>query len=295
MIHRLLKRNRPPSHQEAPERSAFSLGFSSSQSMDNTVEEIIREASKTEEETTPFDLPQPQPIINDPRFEIPDTTPKDGVFVKKTISKQKTFRGLSNPLKVPSYLQKNVESKPASSPIIKKTITTQSQSLDHLPQTSSFRLPITQSQSSIQQIRLSIGKELLKSAAACQMISIQEAHSMGGKLVLPPTSLLIPLLADLLHRNQDSVQKNLLQKIGKSPAPLDYFRSQTGNQSVQKFRSLLIPYKIAPVFYRGNSLTVLAEHPLLIPLAKAILQEHQFNISWIHCIPIELQELDGLE
>jgi hypothetical protein len=297
MIYRLLKRTRTTTNRENPEKTNFSLGFTSTQTMGHSLDEILREASQTDEVREKSDHAETNPIPENNEYECSENTLKCGVFAKKTISKEKTFRGLRNPLKVPSYLKKTSSSGSTLSlppSIAKNPIKSSTFPMESTPSTGLLRIANPSISSPLQQIRLSIGKELLKSAAACQMISIQEAHSMGGKLALPQADLLTPILSELLHRSDDSVQKILLQKISKSAASLDYFKSDIGNQSVHKIHSLLIPYKIVPIFYRGGSLTILAEHPLLIRLATALVQENQIPVSWVHCIPVEIQALKGV-
>ena len=299
MIHRILNRKKRTAVSKQNPKTEFSLGFSASQSMEYAIDQILKEASElpfseSNFEESPLD---PQPIPQDCGFETPNLPLPASIFAKKTISKNKTFRGLNNPLKVPHTLQ-NKQAPPAvpKSPPFSIQKSTQPPSPISLPSATapSFPLPHVPPSSSTHAVRISIGKELLKAAAACQMISIQEAHSMGSKISLPSSGLLIPPLAELLHRNPETVQKNLLSKIAKINIPFDYFKSLIGNQSVQKYHSLLIPYKIIPLFYRGNSLTVLAEHPFLISLTETILKENQTPVAWIHFIPATLEDLESL-
>jgi hypothetical protein len=297
MIHRLLKGKQRSVPNENPTKQEFSLGFSAHQSMDFALEQIIDEASHALTENSELISVNidPQPIPNDSRFESPSIPIPSSIFSKKTISKSKTFRGLNNPLKVPADIPKAQPSSSASlkNSTLRKPIASDHDSLESSPQSPSFRLPTKPQNPSILAVRISIAKELLKSAASCQMISIQEAHSMGSKIGLPAKGLILPLLAELLHRSPDSVQKNLLLKTAKTMVPIDFFRALIGNQSVQKFHSLLIPYKIVPLFYRGNSLTILAEHPFLIPLAETLLKESDALVPWIHFVPATLQDLES--
>lgn len=294
MIQRLLKRKSPTTSPPPNPSAGFSLGFRSDTGIDQRIDEIVREATQTET-TRENEFPQmisPQPLTHENEStSIPSTVPiPSHLLVKKTLSKSKTLSGLSNPLKVPSYLQKpSLKVAPASSPPKRVVISTL---LGNEPSPSSFKVPSTSV--SIDQVRLSLGKEILKTAASCQMISIQEAHSMGGKLTLPSQGFILPIIAELLHRSKESVQKTLLHKINKSPTPFDYFKSFVGNQSVQRFHSLLQPYGIIPIFYRGRSLTVLVEHPMVLPLVESILQEKDPSISWIHPISIEIQSLENI-
>ncbi len=299
MIHTLLKRKQSLKPAENPPKREFSLGFSTNQSMDSTLEKIIEDITQTsipQKETIPVIL-DPHSIPNDRGFNSPPITLPASIFTKKTISKNKTIRGLNNPLKVPSNHQKLN----SFSPVILKSSAsnaTQKNETQLAPPSEqspipSFRLPLSQSNSIIQTTRISIAKELLKSAASCQMISIQEAHSMGSKMTLSAQGLMLPLLAELLHRNPESVQKNLLLKINKPVVPIDFFASLIGNQTVQKFHTLLIPYKIIPLFHQGNSLTILAEHPLLLTLAETILKENHSPVAWIHFIPASLIDLES--
>ena len=294
MIHRLLNRSRPLKTQTRPPKNEFSLGFSIDPSPPTNQEEgtpLPSSHSIQNSETI-----SPQPIPYDSGFETPDLSLSSTVFNKKTITKSKTFRGLNSPLKTPHYLQKQIISSPEiKNPSFSSKISISKESVqkEEVRSFSPLKAPSSQTNLVVQSMRRSIGKELLKSAASCQMISIQEAQSMGGKLSLPDSGLLIPFLSQLLHRNQETVQKNLLQKCSKLIVPFDYFRSLIGNQSVQKYHLHLIQFKIIPIFFRGNSLTVLAEHPHLIALAELILKENQCAVPWIHVIPASLNDLES--
>ena len=300
MIHRILNRKKTTVVSDQNPKTEFSLGFSTSQSMEKALDQILKEATELPFDESSFgeSTLDPQPIPQDNEFETPNLPLPASVFTKKTISKNKTFRGLNNPLKIPNTFQNkhspSILPKTRTFSIQKSTKPPSPIDLPSSPPTPSFPLPNVTPSTSIQSMRISIGKELLKAAAACQMISIQEAHSMGSKISLPTSGLIIPPLAELLHRNPDTVQKNLLSKIAKINVPFDFFKSLIGNQSVQKYHSLLIPYKIIPLFYRGNSLTVLAEHPFLISLTETILKENQTPVAWIHFIPATLEDLESL-
>jgi hypothetical protein len=299
MIHRLLKRKQPSNLSENATNPEFSLGFSANQSMDHALEKIIEDItqlSHNQEEKQSLNI-EPHTIPHDRGFNSPPLALSPTLFTKKTISKNKTFRGLNNPLKVPQAVQRPQSPAPVitKNSVLINSITGEKQfprSYDR-SQTKSFSLPLNASNSTLQASRISIAKELLKAAASCQMISIQEAHSMGSKITLSNRGLMLPTLAELLHRNQDSVQKSLLLKANKTIVPIDFFTTLIGNQTVQKYHSLLIPYKIIPLFNRGNSLTILAEHPFLVSLVETILKENLSPVSWIHFIPASLSDLES--